>query len=60
MNAPDKHKYHFEADFYDYLNRLVQELQSRIQKGKSRLNIQEDDKVNPRISVRGVCCVLSD
>ncbi|ORY99147.1 hypothetical protein BCR43DRAFT_488796 [Syncephalastrum racemosum] len=45
MNAPDKHKYHFEADFYDYLNRLVQELQSRIQKCKSRLNIQEDDKL---------------
>ncbi|KAI9314106.1 hypothetical protein BX666DRAFT_1879743 [Dichotomocladium elegans] len=45
QNAPDKHKYHYEADFYDYLNKLVNDLARRIKNGKGRLNIQGEDKL---------------
>ncbi|KAI9011904.1 hypothetical protein CLU79DRAFT_771787 [Phycomyces nitens] len=44
QNATDKHKYPFEAEFYDYLNKLVNDLTRRIRNGKGRLNIQSDDK----------------
>ncbi|KAF7732053.1 Luc7-like protein 3 [Apophysomyces ossiformis] len=44
QNAPDKNKYPFEADFYDYLNKLIMDLARRIRQGKGRLNIQCDDK----------------
>ncbi|KAG0188196.1 Luc7-like protein 3 [Apophysomyces sp. BC1034] len=44
QNAPDKQKYPFEADFYDYLNKLIMDLARRIRQGKGRLNIQCDDK----------------
>ncbi|KAI8137191.1 hypothetical protein BJV82DRAFT_583923 [Fennellomyces sp. T-0311] len=45
QNAPDKHKYHYEAEFYDYLNKLVNDLGRRIRNGKGRLNIQGEDKL---------------
>ena len=45
QSAPDKHKYPYEAEFYDYLNKLVNDLGRRIRNGKGRLNIQGEDKV---------------
>ncbi|CDH50219.1 luc7-like protein 3 [Lichtheimia corymbifera JMRC:FSU:9682] len=45
QNAPDKHKYPYEAEFYDYLNKLVNDLGRRIRNGKGRLNIQGEDKL---------------
>ncbi|KAI8371661.1 uncharacterized protein BYT42DRAFT_581030 [Radiomyces spectabilis] len=40
QNSPDKHKYPFEADFYDYLNKLIRDLGRKINQGKGRLHIQ--------------------
>ncbi|KAI7869043.1 hypothetical protein BDF14DRAFT_1723593 [Spinellus fusiger] len=44
QNATDKQKYPFEAEFHDYLNKLVNDLTRRIRNGKGRLNIQMDDR----------------
>ncbi|KAI7848971.1 hypothetical protein BDC45DRAFT_522027 [Circinella umbellata] len=45
QKASDKQKYQYEAEFYDYLNKLVNDLSRRIRNGKGRLNIQGDDKL---------------
>ncbi|KAL1928985.1 hypothetical protein VTP01DRAFT_2044 [Rhizomucor pusillus] len=44
QNAPDKDKYPYEAEFYDYLNKLVHDLGRKIRNGKGRLNVVEDEK----------------
>jgi hypothetical protein len=46
QKSNDKHKYPYEAEFYDYLNKLISDLSRKIRQGNGRLNIQSDDKVN--------------
>ncbi|KAI9478767.1 MAG: hypothetical protein EXX96DRAFT_539833 [Benjaminiella poitrasii] len=46
QKSPDKHKYPYEADFYDYLNKLISDLSRKIRQGNGRLNVQADDKAS--------------
>lgn len=46
QKSPDKNKYPYENEFYDYLNKLISDLGRKIRQGNGRLNIQSDDKVN--------------
>lgn len=46
QKVQDKNKYPYEAEFYDYLNKLISDLSRKIRQGNGRLNIQLDDKVN--------------
>ncbi|EIE77192.1 hypothetical protein G6F46_011438 [Rhizopus delemar] len=41
----DKSKYPYEAEFLDYLNKLISDLGRKIRQGNGRLNIQSDDKL---------------
>ncbi|KAI8887271.1 LUC7-domain-containing protein [Backusella circina FSU 941] len=45
QKSNDKHKYPYEAEFYDYLNKLISDLSRKIRQGNGRLNIQSDDKM---------------
>lgn len=45
QKVQDKSKYPYEAEFYDYLNKLISDLSRKIRQGNGRLNIQLDDKV---------------
>ncbi|KAG2232803.1 hypothetical protein BDF21DRAFT_416114 [Thamnidium elegans] len=44
QKTADKNKYPYEAEFYDYLNKLISDLTRKIRQGNGRLNIQADDK----------------
>ncbi|CAO3629950.1 unnamed protein product [Mucor hiemalis] len=44
QKTADKSKYPYEAEFYDYLNKLISHLSRKIRQGNGRLNIQADDK----------------
>ena len=44
QKVQDKNKYPYEAEFYDYLNKLISDLSRKIRQGNGRLNIQLDDK----------------
>lgn len=46
QKSPDKNKYPYENEFYDYLNKLISDLGRKIRQGNGRLNIQSDDKVS--------------
>ncbi|KAI7901851.1 uncharacterized protein BX663DRAFT_571121 [Cokeromyces recurvatus] len=46
QKSSDKHKYPYEADFYDYLNKLISDLSRKIRQGNGRLNVQADDKAS--------------
>ncbi|KAI9244066.1 hypothetical protein BY458DRAFT_495271 [Sporodiniella umbellata] len=41
----DKSKYPYEAEFYDYLNKLVNDLKRKIVQGNGRLNVQADERL---------------
>ena len=45
QKTPDKSKFSYETEFYDYLNKLIADLSRKIRQGNGRLNIQLDDKV---------------
>ncbi|KAI8384183.1 hypothetical protein BD560DRAFT_190775 [Blakeslea trispora] len=44
QKTPDKSKFSYETEFYDYLNKLIADLSRKIRQGNGRLNIQLDDK----------------
>ncbi|KAG1205199.1 hypothetical protein G6F35_011792 [Rhizopus arrhizus] len=41
----DKSKYPYEAEFYDYLNKLISDLARKIRQGNGRLNVQSDERL---------------
>jgi hypothetical protein len=45
----DKSKYPYEAEFYDYLNKLISDLARKIRQGNGRLNVQSDERVRAKI-----------
>lgn len=47
----DKSKYPYEAEFLDYLNKLISDLGRKIRQGNGRLNIQSDDKVKQTVTL---------
>ncbi|KAG0235853.1 Luc7-like protein 3 [Actinomortierella wolfii] len=49
QNAPDKDKYGYEHDFFDYLSQLVHDLERKIRRGKERKDKEVDETLlNPR------------
>ncbi|KAG1248909.1 hypothetical protein G6F68_013602 [Rhizopus microsporus] len=51
----DKSKYPYEAEFLDYLNKLISDLGRKIRQGNGRLNIQSDDKVKQAVTLKRMC-----
>ncbi|KAG0265483.1 Luc7-like protein 3 [Actinomortierella ambigua] len=49
QNSPDKEKYGYEQDFFDYLSQLVHDLERKIRRGKERKDKEVDETLlNPR------------
>ncbi|KAF9970592.1 Luc7-like protein 3 [Actinomortierella ambigua] len=49
QKAPDKEKYGYEQDFFDYLSQLVHDLERKIRRGKERKDKEVDETLlNPR------------
>jgi vacuolar-type H+-ATPase subunit I/STV1 len=44
QKTEDKSKYPYENEFYDYLNKLINDLARKIRQGNGRLSVQLDDK----------------